>query len=30
MPMGDEDRKQLVKDTIDTNLYLFLDYMEDY
>ena len=29
-PMGEIERKQLIKDTVDTNLFLFLDYMEGY
>jgi hypothetical protein len=30
MPMSDSDRSKLIKDTIDTNLFLFLEYMESY
>jgi hypothetical protein len=30
MPMSEIERKQLIKDTVDTNLYLFLEYMEGY
>jgi hypothetical protein len=30
MPMGEIERKQLIKDTVDTNLFLFLEYMEGY
>jgi hypothetical protein len=30
MPMSEEERENLIKDTIDTNLYLFLEYMENY
>jgi hypothetical protein len=30
MPMTEEERKKLIKDTIDTNLFLFLEYMEGY
>ena len=28
--MTEEERKKLIKDTIDTNLFLFLEYMEGY
>ena len=30
MPMTEEERKKLIRDTIDTNLFLFLEYMEGY
>ena len=30
MPMTEEERKKLIKNTIDTNLFLFLEYMEGY
>jgi hypothetical protein len=30
MPMSGLERRELVKDIIDTNLYLFLEYMEGY
>jgi hypothetical protein len=30
MPMCETERENLIKDTIDTNLYLFLEYMENY
>ena len=30
MPMTEEERQRLIKDTIDTNLFLFLEYMEGY
>jgi hypothetical protein len=30
MPMSEEERAELIKATIDRNLYLFLEYMEGY
>ena len=30
MTMSEEERKKLIKETIDQNLYLFLEYMEGY
>jgi hypothetical protein len=30
MPMSDSDRRKIIKDTIDINLFLFLEYMENY
>ena len=30
MPMEEAERKSLIKDSIDKNLYLFLEYMEGY
>jgi hypothetical protein len=30
MPMSEDERKRLIKETIDTNIFLFLEYMEGY
>jgi hypothetical protein len=30
MQLNEEERTKLIKDTIDTNLFLFLEYMEEY
>ncbi len=30
MQLTEEERTKLIKDTIDTNLFLFLEYMEEY
>ena len=30
MPMSVEDRRKLIKEKIDTNIFLFLEYMEGY
>ncbi len=30
MPMDESERRSLIKDSIDRNLYLFLEYMEGY
>ncbi len=30
MQLNEDERTKLIKDTIDTNLFLFLEYMEEY